>query len=90
MLPSATSTASYNVNGSDTATTAYLPDATINVKTLEVDSGVNIPEFATASPLEYYVYCYYEGEDAACKSANIVANLESVNISFKFGNKNHD
>ena len=86
---SATSTTSYSVHG-DTATTAILPANTTNVTTLEVDSNVSIPAFSTDTPLEYYVYCYYEGEDVACKSANIVANLENVNISFKFGNKNHD
>ena len=86
---SATSTLSYQVNATNDVT-ALLPAATSGVNTIEVDSNVNVPAFSTDTPLEYYVYCYYEGEDAACKSANIVADLESVNISFKFGNKIHD
>ncbi len=38
---------------------------------------------------EIEVYAYFEGEDAAAKSSNITATLDTLAISFKFGNENH-
>lgn len=83
-------TASYTVNGEDdvtaiTATAAPLTSA-------EVAGSVTIPAYNASGTgaLEFNVYLWFEGEDAANKSANITSTLDSLAISFKFGNKNHD
>jgi hypothetical protein len=53
---------------------------------------VTIPAYNASGTgaLEFNVYLWFEGEDAANKSANITSTLDSLAISFKFGNKNHD
>ena len=83
-------TATYTVNGEDevtaiTATAAPLTSA-------EVAGSVTIPAYNASGTgaLEFNVYLWFEGEDAANKSANITSTLDSLAISFKFGNKNHD
>ncbi len=49
-----------------------------------------IPGYVTAGPgLEINVYIYFEGEDFNCKSANIVPNLDTLAVEFKFENKAH-
>lgn len=79
-------TASYKVNGSTTATTAKAPDVVTKLA-----DNVTIPAFTAAgtSALEIEVYAYFEGEDAAAKSANITAKLDELAISFQFENANH-
>ena len=69
--------------------TNYTATTTTNVDTLIIDSNVNIPAYTSngANALQYDVFVYFEGEDEACKSNNIVASLEQLSVSFKFGNK---
>ncbi len=78
---------SYNVAGT-TATTAIdgSLDETGDVQTLL--SNVKIPAFVQAGTgaLEFEVYVYFEGEDAAAKSANITASLDDLTVSFEFEN----
>lgn len=50
--------------------------------------NVTVPASTVAGPeglLEIEVYCYYEGEDSHCKSANIVPNFNTLSVSCKFG-----
>lgn len=56
-----------------------------------VGSNVSIPAYVAAgtNALEFKVFIYFEGEDAACKSANITATLDTLALTFKFGNKEH-
>ena len=72
-----------------TSTTAVLASATAGVDTNVIASGLSIPAYAAdgASALQFDVYAYYEGEDAACKSANIEATFDTISISFTLGNK---
>lgn len=66
--------------------------ANTNVNTLELESNVTIPAYTSngANALQYDVFVYFEGEDEACKSNNIEAQLEALTVSFKFGNKAAD
>ena len=90
--PVANATTSYTVNGA-TAVTAITSTATVApLTTAEVAESVNIPTYDAngTGALQFNVYIWFEGEDLANKSANITANLDSLDVSFKFGNKNHD
>ena len=78
-------TAGYTVNGS-TAVTALAP-ATVST----LADNVTIPAYKEGgdNALEFEVYVYFEGEDAAAKSANITANLDKLAVSFQFENKDN-
>ena len=80
-------TANYGVNGA-AAVTNMAKNASGNNK-VDIATNVNIPVYTTAgtNALKFDVYLYFEGEDAACKSANITATLDTLAISFKFGNE---
>lgn len=82
-------TATYGVNGAE-AVTDFAKDASGNKK-VDVASNISIPVYTTAgtNALKFDTYLYFEGEDAACKSANIAATLDTLAISFKFGNEAH-
>lgn len=50
--------------------------------------NVTIPASTVAGPdglIKIEVYCYYEGEDTHCKSANIVPNFNTLSVTCKFG-----
>lgn len=83
-------TASYTVNGANAVTAITATAAPLT--TAEVAASVNIPAYNAAGTgaLQFDVYMWFEGEDVANKSANITATLDSLAVSFKFGNKNHD
>ena len=88
--PVANATLNYDVHG-DTDTTAIAGSATTDVTTNVLVANTSIPAYTSdgANALQFDVYCYFEGEDAACKSANIEATFETINISFVLGNKQH-
>ena len=45
-----------------------------------------IPAYSTNSPLQFDIYLYFEGEDAACKSTNLnVASLDTLAVEVVFG-----
>ena len=51
-------------------------------------SSVSIPSYSSTgngSTLQIDVYLYFEGEDAACKSANLVTTLDTLSVTVKFG-----
>lgn len=74
-------TYTYAVNSNSTSTSTYKPDATstggsgagayLAGKDLACTGVTAIPAYTTETPLQVDIYVYYEGEDAACKSANI-------------------
>ena len=45
----------------------------------------SIPAFSSDSPVKIDVYLYIEGEDENCKSANLTATLDNLNVSVRFG-----
>lgn len=83
--PIENATLSYNVAGSATATTAVLvPDGGIlNAAT----SQTVVPAIGTAkdSTIPVEIYIYFEGEDTNCKSDNIKATLDTLNVEVMFG-----
>lgn len=80
-------TASYTVNGNSSVSAQ---DGSGSNK-IDVASNVDVPVYTAAgtNALRFDVYLYFEGEDAACKSSNITSTLDTLAISFKFGNENH-
>lgn len=88
--PVAGATASYTVNGA--AAVTAITSTAAPLTTAEVAASVDIPAYTAAGTeaLKFGVYMWFEGEDAANKSANITSTLDSIAVSFKFGNKNHD
>lgn len=58
------------------------------IKNVELASDVTIPaasDISTDPAYEIAVYCYFEGKDSNCKSANITTNLNTLSIECKFG-----
>lgn len=46
-----------------------------------------IPAYADAGPgIKLEVYCWFDGEDANCKSSNIQADFSDISISFQIAN----
>lgn len=86
--PVSGATATYNVNGASSVTAVTDTSGT----TSEVASSITIPAYTEAgtNALEFKVYVWFEGEDVAHKSANITNTLDTLSLTFKFGNKAHD
>lgn len=88
--PFATANVSYNVGGSSTSTTAVAVTDTANfitnTETALTGTGA-IPAFTKAlgETVEADVYIYFEGEDPNCKSANVVANMDTLTVEITFG-----
>lgn len=72
-------TATYNVGGSNG--TSVSPKASTTATT---DTAVTSFPANTADGLQVDVYMWYEGEDASCKSSNIVSSLEANNVTVTF------
>ena len=89
--PVAGATATYSVNGATSVTPVLASATAAPAQTAIVATNVNLPAYTAAgtNAVQLDVYIFFEGEDANCKSANIVASLERIAISFKFGNKAH-
>lgn len=89
--PFATANVVYNVNGS-TSTTAVAVTDTTNFIVNTTTGATSIPAYTaqmdnsgTNETLEADVYIYFEGEDPNCKSANVVATLDTLNVEVVFG-----
>lgn len=90
--PFAGATYEYKVAGAETNTEALASkDANSEWVETVLASNTTIPAFTTGGDdaIEIEVYCYFEGEDAAAKSANITATLDTLAVSFRFGNRSH-
>ncbi len=93
LAPFAGATASYSVNGS-TATTAQVgliapavaetPATTEYYANLDTGFTGNIPAVTTDAPVTVSIYTWFEGEDANCKSDNVKAPLDTLNVSVTF------
>ncbi len=73
-------TATYKV-GDGTSGTSVSPKASA---TATVDTSVTSFPANTADGQQVDVYMWYEGEDASCKSSNIVSSLEANNVTVTF------
>lgn len=75
--PVADATTSYTVNSNE--------DVTALAGTVASNTSVTSVPANTATGLLVEVYIWFEGEDAACVSNNIVADLETIAVSVLFG-----
>ena len=66
-------TGSYYVNASSTATTVLTGD--------QATAPITIPA-VTANGTPFYVYLYFEGEDAKLKTDNVTSSLDNVTVAF--------
>jgi hypothetical protein len=73
--PVSGATASYYVNAGSTATTPLTGNGITDLGT--------IPS-VTSDGTPVYVYLYFEGEDAKCKTDNVTSTLDNLTVSFKF------
>lgn len=70
----------YHVKGSSSNTSALYGASAKNVET----SITTIPNTDAGVPVQ--VYCYFEGEDANCKSTNISGiSVDTITVNVKFG-----
>jgi hypothetical protein len=70
----------YHVKGSSSNTSALYGTSAKNVET----SITTIPNTDAGVPVQ--VYCYFEGEDANCKSTNISGiSVDTITVNVKFG-----
>lgn len=78
--PTSDSTTTYKVGGNDKA------DYTCKVAATDLNTETAITSVSASNPITASVYVYYEGEDAACKSTNIVGiTPDTLNVSVQFG-----
>lgn len=70
---------SYKVN--NTTTVEAIAAGTKNTST----NYLSIPAYSSTSPIEAKIYCYFEGEDENCKSANLAAVIDELKVSVQFG-----
>ncbi len=73
-------TSTYKV-GNGTSGTSVSPKSSTTSST---DTTVTSFPANTAAGLQVDVYMWYEGEDASCKSSNIVSSLEANNVTITF------
>lgn len=81
--PVAGATTEYSVAGSTSGTTYQTVTAATAEASINPDSAVDIPSVRT-NGIPVYVYVWYEGEDANCKSANLQEILDSYQIDVTF------
>ena len=76
------------------ATLTYKAKNTTDVTAIDASAGkvgTDLGEFdipandTTAYPMVASVYVYFEGEDANCKSKNLKATLDELNVELEFG-----
>lgn len=70
------STNTYYVNASNTATTVLTGD--------QATASITIPS-VNADGIPFYVYLYFEGEDAKLKTDNVISSLDNVTVAFELG-----
>ena len=72
-------TQNYQVNG-NTSTTATAAGDGLSIAVPGISS---IPK-STDTPIQIKVYIWFEGEDANCKSSNVTASLDQLQVSLQF------
>ena len=86
IAPFADATASYTVAGT-TATTAILGTLGTNGNyNPDVNTGFasTIPAMTTDSPLAVDIFLWFEGEDENCKSINLAAEMDELEVAVEF------
>jgi len=81
--PISGATSSYYVGTSRTAASAIDSSASATTAMTEVTSLDSLPG-VNGSGTPVYIYMWYEGEDDACKSANITGTLDTLTTTVKF------
>jgi hypothetical protein len=82
--PISGATTSYYVNAGATATTAIDSSASSHAAPMTVATGLTSLPGNKANGTPVYVYMWYEGEDANCKSDNITATLDELTVDLEF------
>ena len=77
-------TTGYYVNASSTRTTAIDSSASSHAAPMTVATGLTSLPGVKASGTPVYVYMWYEGEDANCKSDNVTATLDDLTVDLEF------
>lgn len=77
-------TTTYYVNAGSTATTAINSSASTHDVPLTVATGLSTLPGVKENGTPVYVYMWYEGEDANCKSENITATLDELTVNLEF------
>ena len=72
-------------SGTSVSSSTFLTDMPTATNPTPDDSIASIPNnTVTDNSIHAYVYIWFEGEDAACISQNIVSNLEQLSIEIAF------
>jgi hypothetical protein len=82
--PISGATPSYYVNAGATATTAIDSSTSSHDTPMTVATALNELPGIKANGTPVYVYMWYEGEDANCKSDNITATLDELTVDLEF------
>lgn len=83
--PVSGATGSYYVNAAATATTAIDSSSSTHDTPMTVATALSSLPGIKQTGTPVYIYLWYEGEDANCKSENVTATLDelTVNVEFK-------
>ena len=82
--PVSGATGTYYVNASSTATKAIDSSASGHDAPMAVATGLGSLPGVKQNGTPVYVYMWYEGEDAACKSENVTATLDELTVNLEF------
>jgi hypothetical protein len=82
--PISGATSTYYVNASSTATTAIDSSASSHNAPMNVATGLTSLPGVKQDGTPVYVYMWYEGEDANCKSENVTATLDELTVDLEF------
>lgn len=82
--PISGATASYYVNAASSATTAIDSSASTHAAPMTVATGLRSLPGVKENGTPVYVYMWYEGEDANCKSENVTDTLDELTVNLEF------
>ena len=82
--PYYTADVNYTVAGT-TATTAKAVPTSFVLNTKTAQESIPAIETAKGNTVPVEIYIYFEGEDVNCKSENITAVLDTLNVEVRFG-----
>lgn len=83
-ISGATGTYYVNAAASDAATNAIDSSASSHAAPMTVATALDELPGVKATGTPVYVYMWYEGEDAACKSENVTATLDELTVDLEF------
>lgn len=82
--PVSGATGTYYVNASTAATKAIDSSESTHNAPMTVATGLGSLPGVKENGTPVYVYMWYEGEDAACKSENVTATLDELTVNLEF------